>query len=58
MGRVTKGEQLGGDPRLTEDDRAILQRITTGDLADDFADALASDLIDDQLLGGAARADE
>jgi len=60
-GEVTKGEQLleemrrerrAGDPRLTEDDKAILRRITTGDLADEFAEALAGDLAADDLLGG------
>ena len=54
---MTKHERFRGDPRLTESDRAILRRITTGDLADDFAEALARDLIDDLLLGGLAHAD-
>jgi hypothetical protein len=44
-----------GDPRLTEADRAILRRITTGDLADEFASALANDLASDPLLGGSNR---
>jgi hypothetical protein len=58
---MTKGEQLledmrrerrGGDPHLTEADKVILRRITTGDLADEFADALAEDLVEDEVLGG------
>jgi hypothetical protein len=44
-----------GDPRLTPNDRAILRRITTGDLADEFADALAEVCATDSLLGGEAR---
>ena len=64
---MTKGEQLlenmrrarrSGDPRLTDSDRAILRRVTVGDLADDFADALDGDLSDDELLGGTAPADQ
>ena len=58
---MTKGEQLlenmrqarrSGDPRLTDSDRDILRRVTIGDLADDFGDALDGDLHDDELLGG------
>jgi len=41
-----------GDPRLTPNDRAILRRITTGDLADEFAVALAEACSTDSLLGG------
>ena len=60
-GQVTKGEQLleefrrqrhAGDPRLTPSDKEILRRITTGDLADDFADSLAAISDADPLLGG------
>lgn len=40
-----------GDPRLTESDRDILRRVTSGDLADQFAAALAADAGDDDLLG-------
>lgn len=46
-----------GDPRLTPSDRAILRRITTGDLADEFADALAEVSATDRLLGGAGARD-
>ncbi len=41
-----------GDPRLTENDKAILQRITSGDLAEELAAAFADDLAADLLLGG------
>lgn len=58
---VTIGEDLleerrrrrrAGDPRITDADREIFRRITTGDLADDFQAALDADLADDPLLGG------
>jgi hypothetical protein len=58
---MTEGERLleefrrqrrGGDPRLTEEDKAILLRITMGDLADEFADSLAAISDADPLLGG------
>lgn len=45
-------QRRGGDPRLTESDREILRRITTGDLADEFADSLAAISESDPLLGG------
>ncbi len=60
---VTKGEKLleefrrqrrAGDPRLTEADKAILLRITTGDLADEFGESLAAISEADPLLGGGA----
>lgn len=41
-----------GDPRLSEEGRAILARIATGDLADEFQAALDADLVADPLLGG------
>lgn len=41
-----------GDPRLTDADREILDRITTGDLADEFQAALDAQLVADPLLGG------
>lgn len=41
-----------GDPRLSEADRGILRRITTGDLAEEFADALAEVSDADPLLSG------
>ena len=58
---VTKGEELlaefrrqrrAGDPRLSEEGKAILLRITMGDLADEFADSLAAISEADPLLGG------
>ena len=66
-GYTTKGEQLieamrrsrrGGDARLNDHDRAILRRLTDGDLADEFAEALAGDLDGDELLAGPSDADE
>jgi hypothetical protein len=41
-----------GDPRLSTEDRAILRRLVTGDLADEFQSALDADLANDPLLGG------
>lgn len=41
-----------GDPRLSDEDRAILRRITRGDLAEEFQAALDADLAADPLLGG------
>lgn len=43
----------GGDPRITAEGRQIVQRITTGDLAEVFADALADSSDSDSLLSGA-----
>lgn len=40
------------DPRLTEQDKAILRRITTGDLADEFADSLSAISEEDPFLAG------
>ena len=51
MSGMTRGEQVleefrrqrrAGDPRITPEGREILLRLTTGDLADDFADSLAA----------------
>ena len=41
-----------GDLRLNDADRAILARITTGDLVDEFQAALDADLDADPILGG------
>jgi hypothetical protein len=41
-----------GDPRLSDEDRAILRRVTRGDLAEEFQAALDADLAADPLLGG------
>jgi len=41
-----------GDPRISPEGRAVLARITTGDLADEFQAALDADLVADPLLGG------
>jgi hypothetical protein len=38
--------------RLTEEDKAILLRITMGPLADEFADSLAASSDPDPLRGG------
>jgi len=63
---MTNGQQLledlkrqrrAGDPRLTGSDRAILERVTTGDLADEFAEALAASSDDDSVPGGDAADD-
>lgn len=42
----------GGDPRLSTAGRQLFQRMTTGDLADEFQAALDTDLVADPLLGG------
>jgi hypothetical protein len=64
---MTAGEDLleerrrrrrAGDPRLTDDDKAILRRITSGDLAEEFQAALDADLEADPLLGGHDRPGE
>jgi len=61
MVAVTIGEDLleerrrrrrAGDPRITVEGREILRRVTRGDLADAFQDALEADLAADPLLGG------
>jgi hypothetical protein len=58
---VTIGQELleefrrqrrAGDPRLTEGDREILRRVTSGDLADEFADSLTAITDTDAVLGG------
>ena len=64
MEPVTIGEELleerrrrrrAGDPRITPEGRAILLRMTTGDLVDEFQAALDADLAADPLLGGTKR---
>ena len=45
-----------GDPRLTDEDRAILLRLVSGDLMDEFQDALDAVSEADPLLGGSSRA--
>jgi len=40
-----------GDPRLSAKGREVLARITTGDLQDEFQEALDSDLASDPTLG-------
>ncbi len=61
MEPVTIGEELveerrrrrrAGDPRITPEGREILQRVTRGDLADEFQAALDADVAADSLLGG------
>jgi hypothetical protein len=41
-----------GDPRLSDADREILRRITTGDLVGEFQAALEADVESHPLLGG------
>ena len=48
----------GGDQRLSTEGRQILQRITTGDLTDAFADALSDSSESDSLLSGATDPDD
>ena len=59
MGAVSVGEELlearrrrrrHGDPRLSDKAREVLLRMTTGDLVEEFQDALDADL-DDPALG-------
>lgn len=61
MEPVTIGEELleerrrrrrVGDPRITPEGRALLLRLTTGDLMDDFQAALDADLAADPALNG------
>lgn len=47
-----------GDPRLSDADREILRRITTGDLAPAFQAALDADVAGDPVLGGHDRDDD
>lgn len=41
-----------GDPRLSPEGKALFRRMTTGDLVDEFQEALDADLAADPLLGG------
>ena len=41
-----------GDPRLSEEGRSMLARMTAGDLAHEFQAALDADLASDPILGG------
>jgi hypothetical protein len=41
-----------GDPRISDEGKAILTRITDGDSVDEFQAALDADLLADPLLGG------
>ena len=43
-----------GDPRLSDADREILDRIATGDLVGEFQATLDAQLVADPLLGGQA----
>lgn len=47
-----------GDPRITPEGRALLLRMTTGDLMDEFQAALDADLEADPLLGGGDTGDD
>ena len=66
-GAVTTGQELleefrrqrrAGDARLTEDDKEILRRVTSGDLADELADSLTAISDADPLLGGGPASDD
>jgi len=46
-----------GDPRVTEADRKIFLRLTTGDLVPEFQAALDAVSASDPLLGGGAHDD-
>ncbi len=61
MEAVSIGEDLleqrrrrrrAGDPRLSDADRDVLRRITSGDLAPAFQAALDADAAADGVLGG------
>jgi hypothetical protein len=63
MVRMSVGEELleerrrrrrAGDPRLTEADRELLRRLTTGDLVGEFQAGLDAVSDADPLLGGGA----
>ena len=67
MGLVSLGEELieerhrrrrAGDPRLTEADRALLRRLTSGDLMSEFQAALDALSAEDPLLGGGHTRDD
>ncbi len=51
-------ERRAGDPRVSAEGREILRRITSGDLADEFADALATVSNGDSALGPSDSADQ
>jgi hypothetical protein len=60
-GVVSIGEELleqrrrrrrAGDPRLSEEGRALFRRMTTGDLVEEFQAGLDSAVADDPLLSG------
>jgi len=44
--------RLAGDPRVTDADRELLLRLVSGDLMDEFQDALDAVSASDPLLGG------
>ena len=45
-------KRRAGDPWISDGDRAILARMTDGDLADEFQAALDAAVVTDSLLGG------
>jgi hypothetical protein len=51
-------QRRAGDPRLTDSDKEILRRVTTGDLADELAKSLAAITDSDPLLGGDPSSDD
>lgn len=53
---TTSELRRAGDPRLSPTDRAILLRMTTGDLVDEFQSSLDETAAADPALGGARQA--
>lgn len=49
---VRRRRRLAGDPRITPEGRALLLRLTTGDLMDEFQTALDADPEREQPLDG------
>jgi len=47
-----------GDPRLSQQGRELFRRMTTGDLVDEFQDALDTTAATDPLIGGGDRSDD
>jgi hypothetical protein len=47
-----------GDPRLTRQGRELFRRMTTGDLVDEFQDALDTTAATDPLIGGGDGSDD
>jgi len=50
--RIDRERRRAGDPRLTADARALLRRLATGDLREQFQSELDAAAADDPALGG------